>query len=325
MGAEHAGAVNHAMSDPDDLSPLTSVKGPIFAPSTPLDPGSTVGHLLRRAQQRHTRLFTDEFDSELTGPQYAMLSVLARRPGTDQTSAALLASLDTSTAADIVARMVRNGWFLRRRSEGDARRNELTLTPAARAGLWDITPRVASVQDRLLAAVPAARRAAVVNLLVTVAFPESGTTRDLPPDDRAPSITLTSAPGHLIRRAEQLHRQHWTRRVGNVLTPTQYALLSSLFWNPGVDQSTMGELASLDKASTVSIVARLNQGGLLSTDRDGANPRRRRLMLTAAAVATLEEVTPAVEQVQHDLLSPLDPLQADELVDGLRAIAYVEF
>ena len=70
---------------------------------------STAGHLVRRAQQVHTALWTAEFDGDLTGPQYALLSALSRQPSLDQRSAGRRASLDKSTAADVVARLQRSG------------------------------------------------------------------------------------------------------------------------------------------------------------------------------------------------------------------------
>jgi len=288
----------------------------------PLRPESTLGHLLRRAQQAHTVLWNAEFGGELTGPQYAVLSVLSRRPGTDQTSVATLASLDTSSAADIVSRLHRNGWSARDRNDTDARRNQLTLTPAARAALRDITPRATAVQERLLSPIPAVQCQEFLRTLAIVAFAGSPTLTDLPPDSHVPTLALSSAPGHLIRRAEQLHRQHWTRRVGRTFTPTQYGLLSCLNWHPGVDQSTAGELASLDKSSVVDITSRLRQRGFVGIHRDETDRRRRWPQLTPLAVAALAEVTPAVAQVQRDLLEPLDPLCVEDLVAGLHRIAY---
>lgn len=288
----------------------------------PLRPDVTIGHLLRRAQQAHTVLWNAEFEGELTGPQYAVLSVLSRRPGVDQTSVASLASLDTSSAADIVSRLHGSGWFARRRSASDARRNQLTLTPPARAALRDITPRAALGQERLLSPIPRERRLDLVRSLAVVAFGGDPALTDLPADARVPALALPTTPGHLIRRAGQLHRQHWNRLVGGTLTPTQYGLLSCLHWHPGVDQSTVGALASLDKSSTVDVVARLRQRGFIVISTPDTHPRRRLHQLTDLAVTALAEVTPGVAQVQHELLKPLDGSRVENLMSGIRAIAY---
>src|SRR5690606_10792970 len=75
------------------------------------------GHLLRRAQQLHTALFAAEFDRQLTGPQFAVLQVLATRPGISQRALSDLAALDKSTAADLVQRLVQRGLVIRSRDE----------------------------------------------------------------------------------------------------------------------------------------------------------------------------------------------------------------
>jgi DNA-binding MarR family transcriptional regulator len=284
---------------------------------------STVGHLLRRAQQAHTAIWAAEFGGDLTGPQYAMLSVLTRRPALDQRTAGNLASLDKSNAADIIARLERKGWVAREPDEAAPRRNRLTLTPAARAALPETTRRADLVQERLVAPLDPAERADFTRTLAIVAFDGR-----LPPGEptsaSAPSLRLATTPGHLLRRAEQVHRRHWTRLAGRTLTPTQYELLSSIVWNPGIDQSTAGDLASLDKSSTTGIVARLARRGQISVTRDDRDRRSKTLALTEAAWAVLAEARPAVEQVQRDLLAPLSAPDADHLVRCLHDVAYRE-
>src|SRR5690606_40462214 len=87
---------------------------------------------------------------DLTGPQYALLSALTRAPVVEQGIAGRLASLDKSTAADVIARLERNDWLHRRRNPADGRRYLLSLTTPARAALAYITPKAATVQARLL-------------------------------------------------------------------------------------------------------------------------------------------------------------------------------
>ncbi len=304
-----------------DDAPERSVSPPPEGATHGLPLATTVGHLLRRAQQAHTAIWSQEFGGELTGPQYAVLSVLGRRLTLDQSTTGNLASLDKSTTADVLARLKRNGWLASARNTTDARRNDVSLTAAARAALREITPRVMTVQNRLLAPLEEGRRQPFTAALTVMAFAGDAPIDDAM-DSHANSLSLATAPGHLIRRAEQLHRQHWTQRVGAELTAPQYAVLSCLSWNPSLDQRTAGELTSLDKASMVDIIHRLGQRKLLTTDRDDADRRRKRLTPTEAALRLLAEVTPAVAQVQSDLLEPLARRRIPNLLDGLHAVAY---
>jgi MarR family transcriptional regulator, lower aerobic nicotinate degradation pathway regulator len=289
------------------------------ATALPLD--TTMGHLLRRAQQVHTSLWGREFNGDLTGPQYALLSVLTEHAAVDQRSAGRLASLDKSTAADVVARLHRNGWLAREKDPTDGRRNLLSLTTPARAALQQITPRAADIQRQLLEPLTPADREWFTETLARVAYggvppavePEPSSSRALP---------LPSTPGHLIRRSEQLHGVHWARRVGSTLTPSQYGMLSALAWNAPIEQGAAGDLASLDKSSTADIIARLSRRGLVASTPDERDRRRKLLVLTPHARTILDEVTPAVTIVQRDLTAPLEEQEARRLVELLHVVAY---
>jgi DNA-binding MarR family transcriptional regulator len=284
--------------------------------------GTTLGHLIRRSQQVHTSLWTAEFDGEVTSPQYALLSALAASGDVDQRAVGRLISLDKSTAADIIARLERNGWLARRRDPSDGRRNQLHLTTAARAALRDITPRAARVQNTLLEPLAPADRRRFVAGLAKVAYAGAPPADEGPTAAAGPALALNTTPGHLIRRSEQVHGAHWLRRVGSTLTPPQYGLLSALAWHPAIDQSTAGDLASLDKSSTADVIARLTRRGLIEARRDDHDRRRKLLLLSEQAQTLLTEVTPVVEQVQHDLAAPLADAQAAALVELLHDIAY---
>jgi len=285
----------------------------------PLD--TTAGHLLRRAQQVHTALWSAEFGGDLTGPQYALLSALTQGSVVDQGTAGRLASLDKSTAADVIARLERNDWLHRQRDTSDGRRYLLSLTAPARAALEYITPKVAAVQVRLLEPLAARDRDWFTAALARVAY-----AGEPPPVSTEPgrprALQMPVTPGHLLRRSEQLHGVAWARRVGTALTPSQYGLLSGLAWNAPVDQGTAGDLASLDKSSTADIIARLLRRGLVARIPDDRDRRRKLVVLTDRARSVLEEITPAVELVQRDLVAPLPEADATRLVDLLRIVAY---
>ena len=60
-----------------------------------------------------------------------MLAALATDPGTDQNTLAGALSIDTSTLAEVCLRLASRGLIERERSEIDARRYRLYLTPTA--------------------------------------------------------------------------------------------------------------------------------------------------------------------------------------------------
>ena len=137
-----------------------------------------------------------------------------------------------------------------------------------------------------------------------------------------PTLELASTPGHLIRRTQRVHGALWARLVGREPTGPQFAVLSSIAAQPGLDQTTVGSLASLDKASTTDIVRRLVRHGWITAEPDPADLRRRLLHLSRPARAALHALTERAAAVQAALLSPLDPEQAARLVSDLAILAY---
>lgn len=284
----------------------------------PLD--TTCGHLIRRAQQVHTSLWSSVLDGDLTGPQYALLAALSSGDGLDQGTAGHLASLDKSTTAGVVARLERDGWLRRDRDPADARRNVLSLTRVARAALGHVTARARIVSDRLLEPLDDADRAMFVRLLGRVAY------LGPPPEphscDAALVLPLSTAPGHLVRRAEQVHGALWTSYLADRVTPSQYALLCALAIRPHIDQTAAGEMASLDKSSAADVVARLTRRGWIASTRHPEDRRRKLLALSADATSMLPALTPKARSVQRELLKPLAGDQQAHLVELLRRVAY---
>ena len=281
------------------------------------------GHLIRRSQQRHTLLWSHEFNGDLTGPQYAVVSAIGADSGLDQRAVGRRASLDKSSTADIVARLEGLGWLRFAKDAADGRRKSLRLTPLARTALGEVTHRAGRVQERLLAPLAPGTIEAFVAALRLVAY--SG---EPPVDGRAVEqvLLLGNTPGHLIRRAQQVHTVAWSKEVGTTLTAPQYAVLSALWAHPeGIDQTAGAELASVDKSSMADIVARLVKRGWVVRTRDPADARRRLLALTDPVRDELLELTPAVQRVQDQLLEPLSSIAARRrFLRGLRLLAFAD-
>jgi DNA-binding MarR family transcriptional regulator len=131
-----------------------------------------------------------------------------------------------------------------------------------------------------------------------------------------------NAPGHLARRALQLHNALWLKHVGETLTPLQYAVLTALELEPGIDQRTLGQRVALDKSTIADMVARLSRRGLIARSSDAADARRKLLRLTDDGRALLYEVAPAVFTIGSEMLSPLSPPEREEFLRLLRCLVF---
>lgn len=279
----------------------------------PLD--TAPGHLIRRAQQVNERVWQRRLTTDLTSVQYAVLLALAARTDPDQRSVGELVSLDKSSAADVLLRLAGRGLVARDRHPADGRRKLLRLTQTGLTTLLDASPHVVEVQEELMSPLAPGDRALFQELLCSVAY--RGRPPTVPPASTVPAgwpgdlppVRLHTAPGHLIRRAQQVHTVLWSEHVGARLTSVQYVVLLVLEATPDVDQRTLGRHASLDKSTAGDILARMVARGLIARTRDLLDARRNLVTLTEEGHRELLVHTPAVLQVQGELLQPLNRQQ----------------
>lgn len=128
------------------------------------------GHLIRRAHQASSALFTEECaEFDLTSVQYAALVAIGENPGVDATRLAALIAFDRSTIGDVLERLEAKGWVLRTPSPTDKRVKLLRLSPEGAEVLRRVGPAVNRVQERLLAPLAPADRVTLVRLLAQLA------------------------------------------------------------------------------------------------------------------------------------------------------------
>src|SRR2546429_6792184 len=87
-------------------------------------------------------------------------------------------------------------------------------------------------------------------------------------------------PGHLIRRAQQVHYWLWNAEVSAEVTSPQFAVLYALRAEKNIDQKILSERASLDRSTTAEVVARIKTLGLIQRLPDPRDARRNLVRLT---------------------------------------------
>jgi DNA-binding MarR family transcriptional regulator len=131
---------------------------------------------------------------------------------------------------------------------------------------------------------------------------------------------LRRHPGHLIRRAQQVHYWLWNAEVSPEVTSPQFAVLYALRAEKNIDQKTLGERVSLDRSTTAEVVARLKSRGLIQRFRDPRDGRRNLLRLTAAGVRTTERLIPKAVRMNRLLVSVLSEREQSELLRMLNLV-----
>ena len=123
---------------------------------------------MRRLLQGYGVLWTLKVSPELTAPQFGVLNSLADGPGIDQRQVGERISLDRSTVADVVNRLVRRGLIAKVRDPADGRRDMLSLTAAGRSQLRQARVAVDALREEVFASLDDRERAELRRLLIKV-------------------------------------------------------------------------------------------------------------------------------------------------------------
>ncbi|MFO1032640.1 MAG: MarR family winged helix-turn-helix transcriptional regulator [Hyphomicrobiales bacterium] len=106
--------------------------------------------------------------SGLTHRQFTVLSAADAHDGKSQTELVRITGIDRSTLADLVARLMAQGYVQRRRTKEDARTNSVKLTPQGKKALKAAQDGAESVDRHMLSLMPAADRKAVLECLALI-------------------------------------------------------------------------------------------------------------------------------------------------------------
>ena len=129
--------------------------------------------------------------------------------------------------------------------------------------------------------------------------------------------SIGEMPGHLARRFQQIAVAVFLAEVdkaGFDLTPVQFAALSAVDANPGIDQSTLAGLVAFDRTTITGVVDRLVAKGFMTRKESSRDRRARELSITSAGRRNLRAITPAVEAAQRTMLGGLSDREANELL-----------
>ena len=127
--------------------------------------------------------------------------------------------------------------------------------------------------------------------------------------------------GHLLRRAHQRHTAIFQSGLGDCrLTPLQLAALVKARDAGPVSQNELGRLVAMDPATSLGVIRRLCDRGLIERSADGSDRRRTVLRLTSAGEALLESVLPRARAISEATLAPLSVEERRTFIALLRRL-----
>lgn len=134
---------------------------------------------------------------------------------------------------------------------------------------------------------------------------------------------LYGMPGHLIRRLHQASQAIFDGEVAAVsinLTSVQFAALTMIAANPGIDQARLATAIAFDRATTGGVIDRLEAKGFVRREIVKTDRRARQLHLEAAGETTLQAATPIVRHAQTLMLKNLSGKEQTTLLKLLSKV-----
>ncbi|HTH97201.1 MAG TPA: MarR family transcriptional regulator [Stellaceae bacterium] len=113
---------------------------------------SRPGYLVRRLHQLSVAIFHDEMTGlDLTPVQNAALTIVAARPGIEQSVLAEEVGIDRVNVGDVILRLIKYGLVRREVSKRDRRFKEIYLTEEGAQALHESAKRMKNTQKRFMA------------------------------------------------------------------------------------------------------------------------------------------------------------------------------
>jgi DNA-binding MarR family transcriptional regulator len=140
-------------------------------------------------------------------------------------------------------------------------------------------------------------------------------------DQSSASYRLDDQVGFLLRRVTQRHVAIFAAQMGEDITPMRWAVLAKLHEAGPSSQNRLGRSTAMDGATIKGVVDRLMGRGLIQTQPDPLDARRRVIGLTEAGRRLVEGSIATGLAITHETLAPLTQSERATLLGLLRKLA----
>ena len=127
--------------------------------------------------------------------------------------------------------------------------------------------------------------------------------------NRLPPLRLAdinAAPGHLIRRAQQIAVAIFYSELREwEISPIQYAAMVAIRARPGMDQRTLVNNIAIDRSTVGTMLKGLEKRRLISRVTPEDNQRIKQLYILPAGTQLLDSTRVEIQRVQDQIVAPL--------------------
>ena len=132
---------------------------------------------------------------------------------------------------------------------------------------------------------------------------------------------IEDLPGFHIRRLQKIAVAVFLEETqASGITPVQYAALTAVGRQQGIDQRTLARTIGFDTSTIGSVIDRLEARGLMQRNAHPDDRRVRLLTITPEGEQLLQEVEPGMLRAQERMLEPLAPEQRGVFMDMLHTL-----
>ena len=124
-----------------------------------------IGHILRRAFQRHTTIFSDEMVDGLTATRFAALAMLKEKGSLSQNELGRLTAMDIATITGVVRWLKTQGFVNVGPYPNDSRRNLIELSEEGSRVLETAIPLGRTISQRTLEPLSPSEAGRLIELL----------------------------------------------------------------------------------------------------------------------------------------------------------------
>jgi DNA-binding MarR family transcriptional regulator len=124
---------------------------------------------------------------------------------------------------------------------------------------------------------------------------------------------LYGKPGYQMRRMRQIAAAVFSEEAAPYdITAQQWTTLAALGEFPNLEQNELCLAVSLDRATMATLLARLEEKGLVRRTTSTIDRRRKHVAATPRGRRLLTTMAPVVDTIQDRIMSPLSPAERRE-------------
>ena len=312
-------------TDPSDRSDKRSSSNviPINARPAIFD---TPGYVLGAADRVSSALWRDIIEPVVTQPQYLALSELFFSGGISQYELADSVGIDRVTIGPVIKRFENLHLVRRQRNARDARRSVLNLLPPGVALLEKAAPLVDKMTQEFMSPLTSTEQAVVVQSWAMLG--QVGQTIEQRHASRTSGGAEIRPPAHFpwlfLRLARRSYRRIWREQAGEAITPSQFALMSLVNFNDGIDIRTAAERSLVEESTAVRIVMRSARLRLLRDTRDDQDARRTLIHLTDDGRKAVKAISEKLNDIENAFSARIPPQAYSEFYRSTRLVARLE-